>query len=153
MIAIIQRAKSASVKVDGETVGSAGAGFLILLGVVEGDTAAEAELLAAKTVNLRVFCDAQGKMNRSLLDIRGDALVVSNFTLAADVKKGNRPSFTRAAAPFLAEPLYLQFGEALRQLGVQHVETGVFGADMEVSLVGDGPVTITLDTDIWRKRV
>lgn len=151
MKAIVQRISRGSVTADGHPSGKAGQGLLILLGVVEGDTAAQAELLAAKCANLRIFCDENDKMNRSVLDIDGDILVVSNFTLAADVRKGNRPSFTGAAAPDVADALYEQFCTNLRALGVRSVETGEFGADMQIEMVADGPVTIILDTDIWTK--
>ncbi len=151
MKAIIQRVKNASVTVDGECVGKTEHGFLILLGVYGGDTETEAELLAHKTAALRVFCDADDKMNLSLLDINGGALVVSNFTLCADVKKGNRPSFVNAMEPTNADRLYEYYCKCLKDFGVRQVETGVFGADMTVNMCGDGPVTITLDTDIWSK--
>ncbi|MBQ7100901.1 MAG: D-tyrosyl-tRNA(Tyr) deacylase, partial [Clostridia bacterium] len=126
-------------------------GYLILLGVVEGDTEKEAEVLAAKTAKLRVFEDKNEKMNLSLIDIDGEALVVSQFTLCADCKKGNRPSFTPSAAPDVADALYQKYSALLLENGIRKVENGVFGADMQVSLVNDGPVTIILDTDIWRK--
>lgn len=151
MKAVIQRVLSADVKINGELKGSAQKGFLILLGVYEGDTDAEAELLAKKAANLRVFCDQNDKMNLSLLDIGGEALVISNFTLCADTKKGNRPSFTDAMEPQKANELYELFCENLRQNGVKKVDTGSFGADMQVSLINDGPVTVILDTDTWRK--
>ncbi len=151
MKAVIQRVTNASVSVDGEVKGSIGKGFLILLGVVQGDTSAQAEVLASKIAKLRVFEDDNEKMNLSLLDIGGEALVVSQFTLCADCKKGNRPSFTPSASPDIANELYLEFSELLRNYGVQKVENGVFGADMKVSLLNDGPVTIILDTDLWRK--
>ncbi len=151
MKAVIQRVKNASVSVDGEVVGAIGCGYMILLGVVEGDTLAEAELMAAKVAKLRVFEDEDGKMNKSVLDVDGEILVVSQFTLCADVKKGNRPSFTSSAAPQLANELYERFSALLKENGVKRVENGVFGADMQVSLVNDGPVTILYDTDIWRK--
>jgi D-tyrosyl-tRNA(Tyr) deacylase len=127
-------------------VGQTGPGFVILLGVTHADTTAEAKKLAEKTANLRVFEDAQGKMNLSALDVGGEMLVISQFTLYADAKKGRRPSFTNAAAPDIAEPLVMQFVEFLRELGVESVETGVFGAEMRVALDNDGPVTIILDT-------
>lgn len=151
MKAVIQRVKNASVSVDGEVVGAIGCGYMILLGVVEGDTLAEAELMAAKVAKLRVFEDEDGKMNKSVLDVDGEILVVSQFTLCADVKKGNRPSFTSSAAPQLANELYERFSALLKENGVKRVENGIFGADMQVSLVNDGPVTILYDTDIWRK--
>ena len=151
MKAVIQRVTDASVTVDGEIKGSIGKGFLILLGVVQGDTSAQAEVLASKIAKLRVFEDDNGKMNLSLLDIGGEALVVSQFTLCADCKKGNRPSFTPSAPPDVANELYLEFSDMLKNNGIQKVENGVFGADMKVSLLNDGPVTIILDTDLWRK--
>ncbi|MBQ6420833.1 MAG: D-tyrosyl-tRNA(Tyr) deacylase [Clostridia bacterium] len=149
MKAVIQRVKSAKVQVDGAVVGSIGVGFLVLLGVAGGDTEKHAALLARKTAMLRIIEDDAGKMNRSLLDIGGEVLCVSQFTLCADVRKGNRPSFTPAADPALAEPLYNAYCEALRSEGIGKVEKGVFGADMLVTLENDGPVTILLDTDIW----
>ncbi len=151
MKAVIQRVSHASVAVDGEIKGSIDKGFLILLGVVQGDTSAQAEILASKIAKLRVFEDENEKMNRSLLDIGGEALVVSQFTLCADCKKGNRPSFTPSAPPETANELYLKFSDLLRTNGISKVENGVFGADMKVSLLNDGPVTIILDTDLWRK--
>lgn len=151
MKAIIQRIANARVDVDGQTVGSAEKGFMILLGVGNTDTDEEAKLLATKTANLRIFEDGEGKMNLSLLDISGEALVVSNFTLCADTKKGNRPSFINAMAPIEANRLYELYCDLLCSNGVKRVEKGVFGADMQVHLVNDGPVTITLDTDTWRK--
>ena len=151
MIAIIQRVLNARVTADGFLSGRADKGLLILLGVVDGDGEEQAELLAKKTANLRIFCDENDKMNLSLLDIDGDALVVSNFTLAADVRKGNRPSFTSAAAPDTAEQLYELYCRKLKENGVKSVETGKFGADMQITMTADGPVTITLDTDIWMK--
>ena len=151
MKAIIQRVIEASVEVDGRTVGSVGKGFLILLGVAVGDGEAEAELLARKTADLRVFCDDNGKMNLSLLDISGSALAISNFTLCANNKKGNRPSFDTAMEPKTADRLYEYYCECLKNCGVQKLEKGIFGAKMKVSLINEGPVTIILDTDIWRK--
>ena len=151
MKAVIQRVSYASVSVDGEVTGSIDKGFLILLGVVDGDTSAQAEVLASKVAKLRVFEDDNQKMNLSLLDIGGEALVVSQFTLCADCKKGNRPSFTPSAPPDIANELYLEFSDLLRSNGIIKVENGFFGADMKVSLLNDGPVTIILDTDLWRK--
>ncbi len=152
MKAIIQRVSSATVSVDGGVVGSVGQGFLILLGVQTGDTEKEAELLARKTAALRVFCDENDKMNMSLLDIGGEVLVVSNFTLCADVKKGNRPSFINAMEPHGADRLYHYYCDCLKQCGIDKVETGEFGADMTLGITAIGPVTITLDTDIWSKQ-
>jgi D-tyrosyl-tRNA(Tyr) deacylase len=144
MRAVVQRVTRAAVRVDGQTVGSCGGGLVVLVGVRHEDTSETAERLATKIARLRVFPDDDGRFDRSLLDTGGEALVVSQFTLLADTRKGNRPSFTDAAAPAAAEPLVDRFVEALRALGV-HVETGVFGARMEVELVNDGPVTIVLD--------
>ena len=152
MKAVIQRVLSASVKVDGEIVGACNEGYMILVGAAEGDTEAEAELLAKKTASLRVFCDENDKMNRSILDIDGEILAISQFTLCADVKKGNRPSFINALEPVAAEKLYKLFCEKLREFGVKKVDEGIFGADMKVELINDGPVTILYDTDIWRKN-
>ena len=152
MRAVVQRVKRTSVTVGGELKGSAGQGFNVLIGVMQGDTDAEAQLLAAKISKLRVFEDENGKMNKSVLDIGGEILVISQFTLCADIKKGNRPSFTDSAPPEEADRLYLAFCEHLREAGVKKVETGVFAADMLVSIDSDGPVTIVMDTDIWEKR-
>lgn len=144
MRAVCQRVSEARVRVDGAAVGEIGAGLVVLLGVARGDEAAATARLAAKVARLRVFPDDDGKFDRSLLDVGGGALVVSQFTLLADTRKGNRPSFTDAAPPEEAEPLYEHFCEALRALGVT-VATGVFGASMQVEIVNDGPVTILLD--------
>ena len=149
MKAVIQRVKSASVAVNGETVGSIGEGYMILLGVVEGDEKRHAELTAKKTASLRIFTDEDDKMNRSILDIDGEILVVSQFTLCADVKKGNRPSFINSAKPETANELYEYFMQCLKDNGVKKVEHGIFGEHMDVSLVNNGPVTILYDTDIW----
>lgn len=146
MKAVIQRVTHASVKVDGETVGSCGQGFLILLGVMAGDDEKEADKLVNKTVNLRIFEDENGKMNLSSLDIGGEMLVVSQFTLCADCTHGRRPSFTPSAPPDEANRLYEYFVRRLKKNGISHVETGVFGADMKVELLNDGPVTIILDS-------
>ena len=151
MKAVIQRVTSASVVVEGETLGAIDRGFLILLGVHENDTEAEADLLAKKVTNLRVFEDDDEKMNLSMLDCGYSALVISQFTLLANTKKGNRPSFIAAARPEVAIPLYERFMEQLKANGVTDVQHGEFGADMAVSLVNDGPVTIVLDTDTWKK--
>lgn len=152
MKAVIQRVESASVSVEGKIAGACEKGFMLLFGAAKGDTEADAELLARKTANLRVFCDENGKMNKSVLDIGGGILAISQFTLCADVKKGNRPSFTEALEPQKAEELYDFFCKRLKAEGVSRVEKGVFGADMKVSLVNDGPVTIIFDTEIWRKN-
>lgn len=144
MRSVVQRVSRAAVRVEGRVVGEIGAGLLVLLGVAQGDTEAEAHALAAKIGRLRIFEDAAGRFDRSLLDAGGAALVVSQFTLVADTAKGNRPSFSSAAAPPDAERLYERFCVVLRDLGVP-VEQGVFGARMEVELVNDGPVTIVLD--------
>ncbi len=152
MRAVIQRVKNACVNIDGKLVGSCGIGYMILFCAVDGDTEGDIELLAKKTANLRIFEDENGKMNRSILDINGDVLCISQFTLAADTKKGNRPSFINAMEPITAEKYYNLYCDALLSNGVKSVETGEFGADMQVSLVNDGPVTIILDTDIWNKK-
>jgi len=146
MRAVIQRVSHAKVTVDGEIVGEIGEGILVLLGVAEDDSVKEAVYLLEKTLNLRIFEDADGKMNLSLLDIKGELLVVSQFTLYGDVRKGRRPSFIRAAAPDEANRLYeFYVGEARKRIG--KVETGRFQAMMTVELVNDGPVTILLDSE------
>lgn len=148
MRAVVQRVSSASVRVDGQTVGACGSGLLVLIGARHDDTSENATRLAAKIARLRIFPDEAGRFDRSLLDVGGDALVVSQFTLLADSRRqrGTRPSFSDAARPELAEPLIERFCEALREHGIR-VETGVFGAHMEVELVNDGPVTIVLDVE------
>ena len=149
---VLQRVTGARVRVDGEVVGEIGAGLLILVGVADGDGEAEALLLADKVVGLRIFADRAGRFNENLLDVGGSALVVSQFTLHADVRKGRRPSFTSAAHPTQAEPLVDRFVQAIRELGVR-VETGRFGAMMSVELTNDGPVTIVIDSeDLKRPR-
>ncbi len=152
MKAVIQRVTNASVKVDNNIVGECNHGYMILFGAVEGDSLFDVDILAQKIVNLRVFCDENDKMNKSILDIDGEILAISQFTLAADVKKGNRPSFTKALEPNLAEQYYDIFCEKLIEFGVKKVAKGVFGGDMKVSLTNDGPVTILYDTEIWRKN-
>lgn len=152
MIAVVQRVSRAQVTVGDETVGQIGQGFLVLLGVTPKDGPEEAEYLARKVAGLRVFEDREEKMNLSLGDVGGGVLVVSNFTLCADCKKGNRPSFVGAARPEQAEPLYERFVQALRLAGIERVETGRFGAMMEVSLTNSGPVTLKLDTDGMLKK-
>lgn len=151
MKAVLQRVKYARVTVDGTVTGQINQGYLILLGVVQGDTVEEMKLLAKKTAELRVFEDENGKMNLSVLDKGGEALVVSQFTLCADVKHGRRPSFTNSAKPNEAKALYEGYVEELRANGIKKVSTGVFGADMAVELLNDGPVTIIFDTDEWKK--
>ncbi|MCB9449889.1 MAG: D-tyrosyl-tRNA(Tyr) deacylase [Anaerolineaceae bacterium] len=147
MRVVLQRVERGSVTVNNEVTGAVERGFVALVGVTHPDTPAEAELLARKTANLRVFDDDEGKMNRSLLDVDGGVLVVSQFTLYADARKGRRPSFIDAARPETAAPLVTLYAERLRAEGIQQVEHGVFGAMMRVEIINDGPVTIILDTD------
>ena len=152
MKVVVQRVSRASVSVDGETVASIGRGLLLLVGATEGDGEEEARRLAVKCAELRIFSDAEGKFNLSLLDIGAEALVVSQFTLLADTRRGRRPSFTGAAAPETAQPLVEAFSQAMRVAGVP-TQTGRFGAKMTVELVNDGPVTIVLDSaDFERPR-
>lgn len=146
MKAVIQRVSRATVSVDGQIIGQTGKGFLILLGVERSDDETEARVLAAKISALRVFCDENDKMNLSLSDISGGVLVISNFTLCADCRKGRRPSFDNAARPETAEPLYEYFCKCLRDGGIASVEQGEFGADMKVDLLNDGPVTLIIDS-------
>lgn len=145
MKAVIQRVKSASVTIDDQIVGSIQQGFMILLGIHEEDTKEDVDYLIRKITMMRIFEDEAGKMNLSIDAVAGSILSVSQFTLYADTKKGNRPSFVKAARPDQAIPLYEAFNEGLRQSGLK-VETGKFGADMQVALVNDGPVTIIIDT-------
>ena len=145
MRALVQRVSGASVATDGKTIGQIDAGLLVLVCAMQGDTQDGAARLAAKICKLRIFRDANGKMNRSLLDVGGAALVVSQFTLAADTSRGNRPGFSGAAPPDAARALYEHFARAIAALGIT-VATGAFGADMAVSLVNDGPVTIWLES-------
>ena len=152
MKAVVQRVINSAVSVDGEIKGSIGKGFNVLLGVMDGDGEAQAELLASKISKLRVFEDENGKMNKGILDIGGEILVISQFTLCADIKKGNRPSFTDSAPPDEANRLYQYFCKKLLENGVSKVETGVFAADMKVEILNDGPVTIVMDTDIWENK-
>lgn len=152
MKAVIQRVKNAKVSVDGNVIGAIEKGFLVLLGVYENDTREDTEILAKKVSALRIFCDENDKMNLSILDINGSVLVISNFTLCADTKKGNRPSFTLAKEPVAANVEYERFCELLMENGINNVQKGEFGADMKVELLNDGPVTIILDTEIWRKN-
>lgn len=146
MKAVIQRVKYANVKIDNNIAGQCNQGFMILLGVCQGDTKQEADKLVKKIPVLRVFEDENGKMNLSCLDIDGEMLVVSQFTLCADCSHGRRPSFTNSAPPQEANELYEYFVSQLRLAGVKSVQTGEFGADMQVELVNDGPVTIILDS-------
>ena len=146
MIAVIQRVKHSSVHIDGILNGECQNGLMILLGVAKGDTEEDARLLATKISKLRIFCDDNGKMNLSVKDIDGEALVVSQFTLLANYKKGNRPDYFGAAEPSVAIPLYEYFVELMKN-EVKHVGTGVFGADMQVSILNDGPVTIVMDSN------
>lgn len=144
MRALLQRVTEASVQVDGRRIARTGPGLLVLVCAMQGDGPAQAEALAGKTARLRIFADAEGRMNRSLLDTGGAALVVSQFTLAADTARGNRPGFSSAAPPDQGRVLYQHFADALQALGVP-VATGEFGAAMQVALVNDGPVTIWLE--------
>ena len=151
MKAVFQRVSEASVTINGEQISAIGEGVLLLVGVCDGDTEQEAAVLAKKVAELRVFCDENDKMNRSVLDIGGSILAVSQFTLCANTARGRRPDFMSAAHPTVARPLFDTFVEYLRDNGVQDVQTGEFGADMQVRLLNDGPVTILLDTDTWKK--
>ncbi|MBQ1658566.1 MAG: D-aminoacyl-tRNA deacylase [Acutalibacteraceae bacterium] len=146
MRAVIQRVTRASVSVDGKITGEIANGFLILLGVHNDDTEYEADVLAGKISDMRIFTDDNDKMNLSLKDTGGSVLVISNFTLYADCKHGRRPSFFESARPEKAEPLYNYFCTKMRESGIDNVQKGIFGADMKVSLLNDGPVTIVLDT-------
>ena len=150
MKAILQRCLDAAVEVDGKVVGSAKSGLLVLLGVAKGDTETDAKLLADKISKLRIFDDADGRLNLSVKDVGGSILVISNFTLLADYRKGNRPDYFGAESPDEANRLYKYFAEYIRSLGI-HTETGSFGAEMKVSLINDGPVTIEMDSSILKK--
>ena len=147
MRVVVQRCSRAEVRIDGNSVGKIGQGFMLLVGITETDTTAEADFLAKKIAQLRVFEDEAGKMNLAIRDVGGAILSISQFTLYADCRKGNRPSFIRAARPEQASPLYDYFNETLRTTYGLTVETGRFGADMKVDFINDGPVTILLDTD------
>ena len=149
MIAVLQRVRAASVVADGEPAGRIEHGLFILLGVLDGDTERDALLLAEKIAKLRIFTDENDKMNLSVVDVGGAALVVSNFTLAANYAKGNRPDYLRAAHPTVAEPLYDRFSALLAER-VSRVERGVFGADMQISMTADGPVTIVMDSAVLK---
>ncbi|MDX1680299.1 MAG: D-aminoacyl-tRNA deacylase [Akkermansiaceae bacterium] len=146
MRALLQRVSKASVRIDGEIHSEIGSGLLVLLGIEEADTAEDIAWLAPKIAKMRIFGDEEGKMNASLLDTGGEALVVSQFTLHAATRKGNRPSFIRAAAPAHSEPLYEEFCATMEKESGRSVGRGVFGADMQVALVNDGPVTIWIDS-------
>ena len=146
MIAVIQRVQNASVSIDGRINGECSHGLMILLGVAKDDTKIDAELLSAKISKLRIFCDENGKMNLSVKDIDGEALIVSQFTLLANYKKGNRPDYFGAGSPDHANQLYEYFVELMRA-ELKHVGTGIFGADMQVSILNDGPVTIVMDSN------
>ena len=145
MRALIQRVSSSSVKVDGDIVGKSGKGLLIFLGITHDDTMNELIYLVNKCANLRIFEDEDGKMNRSLLDVGGEALIISQFTLYGDCRKGRRPSFVDAARPEKAIPFYERFIDEFKKLGIK-TESGIFGADMKVGLVNDGPVTLMVET-------
>jgi D-tyrosyl-tRNA(Tyr) deacylase len=145
MRVVVQRSKEAKVTVDGEITGQISFGFVVLVGVTHDDTQADVEFIAEKIANLRVFEDEEGKMNHSLLDVGGDVLSISQFTLYGDCRKGRRPNFMQAAKPDMAQPLYEQFNSALRAKGIT-VATGVFGAMMDVQLTNDGPVTLVLES-------
>ena len=148
MRAVIQRVSEASCKVDGSITGQIGIGFMVLLGVEDADTDEDLLWLAQKITGLRVFGDENGLMNKALADIGGEILLISQFTLFAQTKKGNRPSFLRAARPDKAIPMYEQMIKTLETITGKKIATGIFGADMKVSLVNDGPVTITIDTKV-----
>ena len=146
MRVVLQRCLEASVTIDGETIGAIGHGVLVLLGIASEDSESEIEWMCNKIIGLRIFEDDDGKMNRSLEDIDGDILVVSQFTLYGNCRKGRRPSFVGAGHPSMAEPLVDKFCQTLRKKGIHKVETGRFGADMKVSLINDGPVTLIMDS-------
>lgn len=146
MRAIIQRVSSASCSIEGKICGEIGLGFMILLGIEDSDTDEDLSWLAQKISNMRIFSDENGLMNKALADVQGNILLVSQFTLFASTKKGNRPGFTRSAKPDFAIPLYEKMIRELGQLTGTKIQTGVFGADMQISLVNDGPVTIIMDT-------
>lgn len=151
MRAVVQRVTHGQVSIQGKTVGEIGRGLVILLGIRTGDSHKEAAWMARKIANLRIFADEEGKFNRSLLDVNGEALVISQFTLYGDARKGRRPSFTTAAAPEMAELLVEHFIECLGQTGVRKVASGEFRAMMLVEIHNDGPVTIIVDSDVTRR--
>jgi D-tyrosyl-tRNA(Tyr) deacylase len=146
MRAVLQRVTQASCAVDGKITGEIGIGFLVLLGIEDADTTDDLQWLAQKIASMRVFSDENGLMNKPLADVNGDILLISQFTLFASTKKGNRPGFTRAARPDKAIPMYEQMIKTLEELAGKKVATGIFGADMKISLLNDGPVTIIMDT-------
>jgi len=146
MRAVLQRVTQASCTVDGTVTGQIGTGFLVLLGIEDADTMDDLEWLAQKIANMRVFEDENGLMNKALADVGGDILLISQFTLFAATKKGNRPGFTRAAKPDVAIPLYEKMIDQLAAITGKKIETGIFGADMKIALLNDGPVTILIDT-------
>ena len=152
MRVIVQRVQSSRVEIDGEVSGEIGQGLMVLLGITEGDGQEQCDFLADKLVHLRIFTDEQEKMNLSLQDINGEMLIVSQFTLYGDCKKGRRPSFVAAARPETAVPLYEYFIDAVKRQGVKKVATGQFGADMQVYIQNDGAVTLMLDTDEIMRR-
>lgn len=152
MRAVIQRVTKAKVTVDGKVTGEIGKGFLVLLGVKKGDTKDEMKLLAKKISEIRIFTDENDKMNLSLAQVGGGILAVSQFTLFADTSHGRRPSFFESAPQAEAQQLYNDFVNELKLNGIQNVQTGIFGADMAVELLNDGPVTIIMDTDEWKKK-
>ncbi len=143
---ILQRCSRAEVRIDGDVAGKIGLGFVVLVGVTHSDTREDADFLAKKVAGMRVFEDAEGKMNLSLAEVGGQILSISQFTLYGSARKGNRPSFIEAARPEVAEPLYSYFNQVLREQYGLHVETGRFGANMQVDFVNDGPVTIIVDS-------
>ena len=146
MRVVLQRCLESSVSVDGNVIGEIGAGLLVLLGIAPTDTEKDLHWMCNKVVGLRIFEDDEGKMNRSVLDMSGSVLVVSQFTLYGNCRKGRRPSFVEAGHPTMAEPLVEQFCAQLKTLGVDNVQTGLFGADMKVHLINDGPVTLIIDS-------
>lgn len=148
MRVLLQRVSEGSVTVDGEVVGAIGRGYVLLVGVAHGDTQAEVDRLVEKIVNLRLFPDEAGRFDRSLLDVDGEVLAISQFTLFADTRKGRRPAFTDAARPDVAEPLCAAFVETFRKAGVRKVETGRFAAHMDVHIRNDGPVTLMIDSQV-----
>jgi len=151
MRAVLQRVSRGSVSVNGEVLSDIGQGLVILVGVGDGDTEDDARWLARKTANLRIFEDQEGRFDRSLLDVQGHVLVISQFTLYGDARRGRRPSFTHAADPTVAEPLIQRYCDLLRDEGVSEIGQGQFGAHMNVEILNDGPVTIILDTDVSRR--